>query len=375
MSMSILLRLLPFVYLYHIEKNMEEWAQADTHFSDNEVVLPDEYDRINNDIDLYWSFPHAQLRSLNDASQIAEDTYTLRVKDGTLTTFRTFAPGAYRRAVQDHEQQLELIRPVIRWLPDVNITFTLHDHGHRTVSWQHRMDLKSGKALEEGYKPWPFKGFELACPPDSPMAKTSTRYSARDDRDQSGEKKLSGKTFTHTTKGVADICQHPEYEDIHGTTARRPPSHGDSIFPQVIFALSKTSTQVELQGASLYLWTDHRKAPYIPWRRKYRRRAVWRGAGTGQWCARDTLWRDGQRFRLVNLTMDWGDEEVDLILPRSEWTSPTSPSAQDGANVGINTVRMKRNNLSEALFDFGFATTTGKAVCKFRRVPYSCFFT
>lgn len=317
-------------------------------------MLPDEYDRINNDIDIYHHITPAQLRTFNTASQTASDTFTVSIVDGKLSTFRTFAPGAYRRAVMDHDEQLELLKPIIPFLPDLNATFSIHDLGHRAISWQHRLDLQSGTAREEGYRPKPFKGFAQACPPDSPMAKGDVP-----------DLKTRGKMFSHTTKGIANICQHPEYEMLHGSTAGRPPSHGNSLFPEIIFALSKTSIQLELQGASLSQWTDPKHAPYAPWEKKHHRHILWRGSGVGQYNAKDTYWRDGQRFRLVNLTHDWGAEEVDVILPRAAWRTPDLASSRDARpTLGDNTIKVWRNNLSEALLDFGFANIPVKAVRK-----------
>jgi hypothetical protein len=173
------------------------------------------------------------------------------------------------------------------------------------------------------------------------------------------------KRFAASTKITSDICQHPEFQRLHGTTSGRPPiSNMHGGFPGVGFALSKAQYHIEPQGCSLSQWKDPKTAAYLPWEKKTKNRVVWRGSGVGLLSSDAWPWRDSQRFRLVNLTKDWGDETVDVLLPRTFWATSSA------STVGQNLKVLRRNDLSHGLLDFGFGNKPQAAVREYNLMSW-----
>lgn len=294
---------------------------------------------------MFHGVPPQELRRLNDEVQTSKDTFTLTVANHRLKTKRTFGRHDYGRAMADFREQVELIKPVLAFLPDMNVSYSIHDIAQRHISWDHRLALTENRAYTDpSYKMKGFHGLDLACPPGS-------RAGRRMSDNPVGYGGVSGagprrKTFTTSIRHATDLCLHPEYADIHGTTAKKEPRSNDRL-PLLIFTLSKTSVHFDPQGASLSQWKNPARAPYLPWDRKYKKRIVWRGSGSGTSNSNQWPWRQTPRFRLVNLTSSpWGDE-VEILDPN-----------------GAGRVSLPRDQAGEMLFDFHFANEHAKAVRK-----------
>ena len=297
--------------------------------SKHNVPLVDEYDPMYFDLAPMWGIPAAELRESNLQVQQKKDTFTLHVKDGKLTSSRTYGKKDYGRAMADLKEQFAVLKSAAGYLPGLNVTYSIHDTAHTFISWEHRQALIHGKPYQG--KPW--KGLALACPPGTNAV--------------TGNVPRRQHSFITSIPHAVDVCLHPDFIALHGATAKKEP-RGDGKIPPPIFTVSKTNVHFDPQGASPSQWKDPKKAPYLPWDRKHKRRALWRGSGSGTYNSNDWPWMETPRFRLVNLTTTWGDK-VDILAP---WVGKR----------GLDRLTLDRDAASEMLFDFHFANEFAKAV-------------
>lgn len=110
---------------------------------DNDVILIDEYDRINLDILPFYSLPPPVL--LSRAYELSQDadTHTFVVKDGEVEI-----TGPMKELARAGDQR-ELMKRYKQWLPDMNITISAHDGPSVLLDWRqkerHLTAAKEGK--------------------------------------------------------------------------------------------------------------------------------------------------------------------------------------------------------------------------------------
>jgi hypothetical protein len=113
--------------------------RANIPSSKHNVQLPDEYDQINKDLQLFWGISPADLRRRIEKASKARDTYTLKVRGGKIE-----ASGVYKKEkLHDRrkEGQMALMEPIVDLLPDMSIVYSVHDTPNTVISWEHHQDI------------------------------------------------------------------------------------------------------------------------------------------------------------------------------------------------------------------------------------------
>lgn len=114
-------------------------ARADS--SENQVQLPDEYDQIDRDLRLFRALhPTDILQRITRASH-DPDTFTIKVRRGLVRTAASGVNSSDWLHVARKEGQLELLRPIARYLPDMTVVYTVHDTPFNFVSRAHKDEL------------------------------------------------------------------------------------------------------------------------------------------------------------------------------------------------------------------------------------------
>jgi hypothetical protein len=115
--------------------------------SENNVELPDEYDRIHLDMAPFRAYsPSAIAQHMESASNMA-DTFILRVKRGVVRLMSVndredADQGAMDGAQERMDGQLSMLRDVARWIPDMTAVWGLHDTPQIIIAHDHRRELQ-----------------------------------------------------------------------------------------------------------------------------------------------------------------------------------------------------------------------------------------
>lgn len=275
------------------------------------MQLPDEYDQINKDLYLYRALSPDDLnRRLDEASE-AEDTFTISIKHHNVRTRSTYDGELIGGADERLEAQIELLMDygMETWLSDMRVVYGIHDGPTGFIGYDHRSDLETLVLDREYYREGEeldttVRGWEAACPYGSPARRVTPTNRAS----WGGEK---GKTFVQNpTVSQFDVCNHPEFMDLHGALNGRRPHVQQTLLPT--FSLSKTSLHTDVLGVPMEQWMED--LPTIDWEARRQDRLLWRGSNTGAWYSDEIDWRRTHRVRLVELA-GGGDEIVDVIPP------------------------------------------------------------
>lgn len=126
----------------------QEGRSSYSSLSDNNVPLPDEYDQISSDLLPFRALPPAELLKRIQLASGKRDTYTIRVNSGSISTSVTFSDadsdsgeGVIEGARMRVDGQVELIKSVVKDIPDLVAVYTVHDAAEGTISWNHRTEL------------------------------------------------------------------------------------------------------------------------------------------------------------------------------------------------------------------------------------------
>lgn len=109
--------------------------------SDNNIQLPDEYDQINRDLLPFRALSPQELNRRIESASLLPDTYTLRIKRGSLRTSVTNGIDGIHGAKERLEGQAALMAPIAKELEDFTAVYSVHDTASVTISYNHRRDL------------------------------------------------------------------------------------------------------------------------------------------------------------------------------------------------------------------------------------------
>ncbi|KAM0753173.1 hypothetical protein T439DRAFT_286654 [Meredithblackwellia eburnea MCA 4105] len=274
----------------------------------NRVILVDEYDQIDEDIRPFFSLSASEIRqrakqiSTNFRFELHSDTFTVRVKDGAVTS-----SGPHSKSNRAEDTQ-DLIGEFAESLPDMSMTFTSHDLPVIAVSGEakarhehfakngHLLDYDQGNEILENtaYQPW-----QGLCKPNSTIRRVANGQST-------GLPHLPSFVSTEHIRAM-DICSHPETQYQNGFTAWEGP-RPHLLYP--LFSTTKTSMHSDILSASMDHFSPDVVVPMM-WNKKTHNKVLWRGPTTGAYFARGNGWRTSQRSRLVLHTTDReGEREV-----------------------------------------------------------------
>jgi hypothetical protein len=109
--------------------------------SDNNIQLPDEYDQIDRDLLPFRALSPQELNRRIEKASLLPDTYTLRIKHGSLRTSVTNGVNDIHGAKERLEGQAALIAPIAKELEDFTAVYSVHDTALVVISYNHRRDL------------------------------------------------------------------------------------------------------------------------------------------------------------------------------------------------------------------------------------------
>jgi hypothetical protein len=104
------------------------------------VQLPDEYDQINHDLLPFRALSPSDLNRRLDLASRMPDTFTLRIRRGSLRTSVSFGDEIYG-ANERLEGQADLVKHVAKDLGDLTAVYSVHDSARVVISYGHRRDL------------------------------------------------------------------------------------------------------------------------------------------------------------------------------------------------------------------------------------------
>lgn len=267
-------------------KGFDDWYRFAT---ERKVVLIDEYDQINRDIVPFLALSKDLLAERIRKEENDVFTLTLVIKNGALEI-----AGA-KKDLARGKDQADLIRPFLKFLPDVNITMSAHDGPSvlldRKLRDKHESYGSQGKTLtteeanevDDDLAVW---GWSLACPSDSRIRRSydGLEYGALPD----------GPSFVQDHIRTMDMCANPEWQYMHGFTSWQGP-RPTPIRP--LFSFSKTSMHMDLLCVPLEQFVNTPSSD-PEWDDKKHAKIIWRGSMTGVWYEGPSWWRTSQRSRL-----------------------------------------------------------------------------
>ncbi|WOO79768.1 Beta-1,2-xylosyltransferase 1 [Vanrija pseudolonga] len=307
---------------------------------DNNVQMPDEYDQIERDMRPFYALQSKDLRERIDMHSNDKDTYTIKVTNGKITTTAQYKDEAIHHARL--KSQLDLIKDVAQWIPDMKAIYTVHDTPMSLINWDHRVEI-ADRLEEDEYLDTAVNvegdsvGWAAACPPSSQLRKKGEKYAGPN-------WDVDAKSFIVSHYADMDVCNHPELVALTGILAGKKPL-STNLLP--IFAISKTRLHSDILGVPPERYNGH--VELVPWEKKTNSHLLWRGANTGMHYGATLPWRDTQRVRLLGMSAE-KTGTLDVIAP---------PSGMKSKTVGDAVKRMAKGPANERYFDMGFV---GKAI-------------
>ncbi|ORX37296.1 glycosyl transferase family 90-domain-containing protein [Kockovaella imperatae] len=309
------------------------------------LVLPDEYDRINLDLAPFFALPKEEMKRRMLMVEDMPETFTVIIKDGRVDV-QILDPGGLRwegtwpRA----RDAASLIEGFARFLPDLRVTFSIFDQPQIYLSWARRKSLMElGLRNEHTSHLHEIDDIEIklsrSCSPDSNLR-------------QSGQNLSSGKSFIHDNLQAADICQNPYLVPLHGLTIEhhaatshpRPHTH---LLP--LFSLAKTSINSDILITPLDQFFD--KPGHDPkWERKKSSKLAWRGSPTGiSTMTSDLPWRDSHRVRLHHHANNKSSAPAEVMVPH------LGSNPYDGLELGQTQEVLSVKKMNDFFFDMKLA--------------------
>ncbi|KAI1313582.1 hypothetical protein F5Y03DRAFT_337064 [Xylaria venustula] len=296
-----------------------EFAQA------KDVQLIDEFDMIYESITPFWGLKPATIRErATEALGFDNALLGIQIRNGKITHME--GGSDWQR-----EATAGMMGKFLKWLPDMDLCFNLHDESRVVVPHddmarlvrkakevnmpaanipnpknaftENPNGLNDGTRFEES-KLTRFNVFahqptwthsRLSCPPDSP-ARGLEEDERTDDVSRYGMSELG---FVYNVSAMSDICYSPTLSSTFGFFDR-PNAYNivHDLFP--IFSQSKISSYADILYPSPWYWYEkvhYDESQDFPWDQKANK-FYWRGSTTGGF-SRNGGWRRQHRQRFV----------------------------------------------------------------------------
>ncbi|KAL1973743.1 hypothetical protein VTN31DRAFT_5303 [Thermomyces dupontii] len=344
--------------------NFDKWYKF---ARDRGVQIIDDYDTIYHSLLPFWSLPPKVIRQrAKETIGFDNNMIALLVRNGKIAN----AEGGGDGYKWQREATVEMMKPFVQYLPDMDLAFNTHDEPRvviptedlqRLVSYAKEVaipatnkkeslrnsfsrrpsDLGKGDQIEE-VTTTRFNRFahqatwthsRMSCPVGSPAR--SLDENAQDDTSRYAMGDLG---FIYNTTAFSDICLTPSLRHTHGFFDR--PNAFDivqDLFP--VFSQSKISSFQDILYPSPWYWAGrvaYNKSEDRPWDKKSGQ-LYWRGSTTGGY-SRDGGWRRQHRQNFVDKVDNAHDDDKTKILTRvgdRDWAVKNVPrkSYQDLFNV------------------------------------------
>ncbi|KAG8870066.1 Glycosyltransferase Family 90 domain containing protein, partial [Tulasnella sp. 331] len=333
-------------------KGFDKWWN---YMVEHDVQLPDEYDRINQDMAPFWGMKHKALQDLQRELQEQEDTFTIGIENHSADVVAyNFQPGEFERSgTMRAFDQLDQLEALGKWLPDFNATFSMDDAPHQFIDHELRTALvergmgdddQPDEGFDEAHLGW-----ASACPPFRPL------------RSEDSHKKLNlsaiweqPKSFIHDHKLSMDPCLHPTHAHLNGMLNNYGigPRPNPSLHP--IFSLCSSPLHSDILSVATEGWTEDPGDDPL-WEDKTQERLLWRGTNTGAVFVEKNAWNLTQRVRLLDIT-NRREGTLDVI------PSPSTPEQIPGPRQPVDLKWM-----NDEFMDIGFvdrAIQCGEKICE-----------
>ncbi|KAI0506759.1 hypothetical protein F5B22DRAFT_436253 [Xylaria bambusicola] len=296
-----------------------EFAQA------KGVQLIDEFDMVHESITPFWGLKPATIRErATEALGFDNALLGIQIRNGKITHMEGGADW-------QREATAGMMGKFLKWLPDMDLCFNLHDESRVVVPYDDMARLvrkakevnmpaanipnpknaftEKPKGLNDGTrfeetKLTRFNVFahqptwthsRLSCPPNSP-ARGLEEDERNDDVSRYG---MSDLGFVYNVSAMSDICYSPTLSSTFGFFDR-PNAYNivHDLFP--IFSQSKISSYADILYPSPWYWYEkvhYDESQDMPWEEKVNK-FYWRGSTTGGF-SRNGGWRRQHRQRFV----------------------------------------------------------------------------
>ncbi|OCF30440.1 hypothetical protein I316_07927 [Kwoniella heveanensis BCC8398] len=237
------------------------------------LVLPDEYDRINLDLAPFFALPKDEMKRRMSLVEDMAETFTLVVEDGEVAIEIKDQGGLKWGGTLPRAQDTSsLLSAFSKYLPDMRATFSIFDQPQIYLSWARRASLvdlglrgEHTTHLEETDSA--HVKLSRSCAPDTHYRKNQT-YS-------------EGKSFIYDSLEAGDLCQSDSdilitpLDQFHDNPGKDP-----------------------------------------VWAEKDSSKLVWRGSPTGiSMMSADLPWRQAHRVRLHHFAANRSSEPMQFLVP------------------------------------------------------------
>jgi hypothetical protein len=318
------------------------------------VELIDEYDTIHHQLKPFWALEPSVIRErTREALGFDNALIAVMIRKGKITKKEG---GGEMYAWQREEATPAMLKDFIKWLPDMDLAFNIHDEPrvvmqhddllhHVRVAEEENMpraynapsvnndwsprasDLGEGIRVKE-YKTTRFNRFahqptwsnsRISCPPDS-AARSCLNDNCIDDVTTYSNLPLG---FITNTTAFSDICNSPSLEKSYGFFDR--PNAFDvthDLFP--IFSQSKISSFQDILYPSPWYFMGRVKYEAekdMPWEEK-QPTMYWRGSTTGGF-SRDGGWRRQHRQKFLTKIQPLNSAKILELVPDNSTSEPS----------------------------------------------------
>ncbi|WWC70900.1 uncharacterized protein I206_104852 [Kwoniella pini CBS 10737] len=310
-------------------KGFDKWWEF---ASKNNLVLPDEYDRINLDLAPFFALPKSEMKRRMEWVENMEKTFTLIIEDGEIE-IEIRDPGGLNwggTLPRAHETSA-LLKGFSKYLPNMKATFSIFDQPQIYLSWARR-----GSLIDLGLRGEVTTHLKET---DNSEVKLS-RSCAPGTNFRKNKEFIEGKSFIYDSLEAGDPCQNPYLIPVHGLTLE---PHGHDSLPKPhtqllpLFSLAKTSINSDI----LVTPTDQfdfaiGKDPV--WEEKDNDKLVWRGSSTGISMMNSSIpWRQAHRIRLHHFAANTSTDSMSYLIPDlGQPSRSSSRRLEDDGQLGDN---------------------------------------
>ncbi|KAF8908170.1 glycosyl transferase family 90-domain-containing protein [Gymnopilus junonius] len=275
------------------------------YVQENNVQLPDEYDRIYHDLEPFWGLEPYDLIQIQAELELKKDSYTIgknETDDEVQVLTWAFQDGKYNQLIAGSREVIKLFKPIQELLPTFRMTLSPHDGPNRLSDYGVKSAVLEAAAsqtyVERAALPRMNSiGWVSACSPNSPARRKPINLDSPPPRP-------SKKTFIWDHVQTMDPCNHPDHLFHHGQFL----SHNMGPTPQSVmvpeFSYCSTTIHHNIRIPTPYGWTEdiYPRVDDPEWDVKVDERLLWRGSITGMYHSRTSRWRHSHREFLVGFT-------------------------------------------------------------------------
>ncbi|WWC88513.1 uncharacterized protein L201_003424 [Kwoniella dendrophila CBS 6074] len=304
-------------------KGFENWWKF--FAIEKNLVLPDEYDRINLDLAPFFALPKNEMKRRMQLVENMEKTFTLIIENGEIE-IQIKDPGGLKwgGTLPRAKETVNLLKGFSKFLPNMKATFSIFDQPQIYLSWARRsslIDLGLRGELTKHLKETDDSQVKLSrsCAP-------GTNFRKNKDFNE-------GKSFIYDSLEAGDPCQNPYLIPLHGLTLE---PHGHDSLPKPhtqllpLFSLAKTSVNSDILITPTDQFHDDLGKDPV-WEDKDISKLVWRGSPTGISMMNSTLpWRQSHRIRLHHFSANTSNDPMEFMIP--DIGQSINPSYYDNEN-------------------------------------------